>query len=92
VEPKPGYEVILGGFSALVAVDGGAQMDQSVAAATGAGMTLVARGKDEVQRFFGDWQVLEPGLVPVSALHPDELVENPQAAYYRAGTARKARG
>jgi hypothetical protein len=66
-----------------------AEMDQAVGAATGAGMTLVARSKDEVQRFFGDWQMLEPGLVPVSAWRPDEPVEKPQAAYYWAGVARK---
>jgi hypothetical protein len=66
-----------------------AEVDQAVAAATGAGMTLVARSKDEVQRFFGDWQMLEPGLVPVSAWRPDEPVENPEAAYYWAGVARK---
>jgi len=66
-----------------------AEMNQAVAAATGAGMTLVARTKDDVQRFFGDWQMLGPGLVPVSAWRPDEPVENPEAAYYWAGVARK---
>ena len=65
------------------------QVSQAVAAATGAGMTLVARTKDEVQRFFGDWELLEPGLVPVSSWRPDEPVENPEAAYYWAGVARK---
>jgi hypothetical protein len=65
------------------------EMNQAVAAATGAGMTLVARTRDEVQRFFGDWELLEPGLVPVSAWRPDGTVENPEAAYYWAGVARK---
>jgi hypothetical protein len=65
------------------------QVNQAVAAATGAGMTLVARTKDEVQRFFGDWEMLEPGLVPVSAWRPDEPPETPEAAYYWAGLARK---
>jgi hypothetical protein len=65
------------------------EVEQAVAAATGAGMTLVARTKDEVQRFFGDWQMLEPGLVPVSAWRPDEPVAKPEAAYYWAGVARK---
>jgi hypothetical protein len=65
------------------------QVEQAVAAATGAGMTLVARTQDEVQRFFGDWEMLEPGLVPVSSWRPDEPVENPEAAYYWAGVARK---
>ena len=65
------------------------EVNQAVAAATGAGMTLVARTKDEVQRFFGDWEMLDPGLVPVSAWRPDEPTERPEAAYYWAGVARK---
>jgi hypothetical protein len=66
-----------------------AEVDQAVAAATGAGMTLVARTRDQVQRFFGDWEMLEPGLAPVSAWRPDNPPPNPQAAYYWAGVARK---
>jgi hypothetical protein len=66
-----------------------AEVDQAVAAATGAGMTLVARTRDAVQRFFGDWEMLDPGLVPVSAWRPDAPVDNPEAAYYWAGVARK---
>jgi len=66
-----------------------AEMNQAVAAATGAGMTLVARTRDEVQRFFGDWEMLDPGLVPVSSWRPDEPVKDPKAAYYWAGVARK---
>jgi len=66
-----------------------AEVNQAVAVATGAGMTLVARSRDEVRRFFGDWQILEPGLVPVSAWRPDNPVENPEDAYYWAGIARK---
>ena len=66
-----------------------AEVNQAVAVATGAGMTLVARSRDEVRRFFGDWQMLEPGLVPVSAWRPDDPVENPEDAYYWAGIARK---
>jgi hypothetical protein len=65
------------------------QVRQAVAAATGAGMTLVARTQSEVRRFFGDWELLEPGLVPVSAWRPDQPAEDPQAAYYWAGVARK---
>ncbi len=65
------------------------QVAHAVAVATGAGMTLVARTRAEVERFFGDWEMLEPGLVPVSAWRPDEPVENPDAAYYWAGVARK---
>ncbi len=62
---------------------------QAVAVATDAGMTLVPRTRDEVERFFGDWEMLDPGLVPVSAWRPDEPVEDPRAAYYWAGVARK---
>ncbi|MFI5493445.1 SAM-dependent methyltransferase [Actinoplanes sp. NPDC051859] len=66
-----------------------AEVNQAVAAATGAGMTLVARTKEQVARFFGDWELLEPGLVPVSGWRPDAPVDNPEAAYYWAGVARK---
>ncbi|MGW4942236.1 SAM-dependent methyltransferase [Actinoplanes sp. NPDC004185] len=66
-----------------------AQVHQAVAAATGAGMTLVARTQDEVRRFFGDWALLEPGLVPVSAWRPDQPAQAPEAAHYWAGVARK---
>jgi hypothetical protein len=65
------------------------EMDQAVAAAIGAGMTLVPRTKEAVERFFGDWEPLEPGLVPVSGWRPDEPVECAEAAYYWAGIARK---
>jgi hypothetical protein len=66
------------------------QMAQAVASATGAGMTLVPRGRAEVERFFGDWELLEPGLVPVMAWRPDgEPPANPESAYYWAGVARK---
>ncbi|WP_308200874.1 SAM-dependent methyltransferase [Actinoplanes sp. M2I2] len=65
------------------------QVNEAVAAATGAGMTLVARPEADVRRFFGDWELLDPGLVPVSNWRPDEQVDNPQAAYYWAGVARK---
>ena len=66
-----------------------AEVAQAVAAATGAGMTLVARTREAVERFFGDWEWLEPGLVPVSNWRPDEPVDQPEAAYYWAGVARK---
>ena len=62
---------------------------QAVAAARGAGMTLVARTREEVARFFGDWELLEPGLVPVPAWRPDAPVDDPEATYYWAGVARK---
>jgi hypothetical protein len=65
------------------------EVNAAVAAATDAGMTLVARTRQQVERFFGDWEMLEPGLVPVSGWRPDEPVDNAQAAYYWAGVARK---
>jgi hypothetical protein len=65
------------------------EVHRAVEAATDAGMTLVVRDRVAVERFFGDWEMLEPGLVPVSSWRPDESVENPEAAYYWAGVARK---
>jgi len=49
----------------------------------------VARDREAVPRFFGDWEMLEPGLVPVSAWRPDAADEAPETAYYWAGVARK---
>ncbi|GAA2593002.1 SAM-dependent methyltransferase [Winogradskya consettensis] len=66
-----------------------AAVGEAVASARGAGMTLVARTKDEVARFFGDWELLPPGIVPTSAWRPDAPVDNPEATYYWAGVARK---
>jgi hypothetical protein len=65
------------------------EVNAAVTAATRAGMTLVARTRDAVERFFGDWELLDPGVSPVSAWRPDEPVDNPEAAYYWSGVARK---
>jgi hypothetical protein len=61
----------------------------AVDAATSAGVTLVPRDRAAVERFFGDWEMVEPGLVPVLRWRPDEHVDDPEAAYYWAGVARK---
>ncbi|HEX6235023.1 MAG TPA: SAM-dependent methyltransferase [Jiangellaceae bacterium] len=61
----------------------------AVAAATQAGITLVPRSKSEVERFFDGLEVIEPGVVPVLSWHPDEPVDDPNAAWYWAGVARK---
>jgi hypothetical protein len=64
-------------------------VSQAVTAATGAGMTLVPRTESEVRRFFGDWPLLSPGLVPVPAWRPDALPADPEATYYWSGVAIK---
>ena len=62
------------------------EVEMAVAAATRSDMTLVPRTKSEVGRIFGDWEMLDPGLVPVMAWRPDgEPPANPEAAYYWAG-------
>jgi hypothetical protein len=65
------------------------EVNTAIAAATGAGMPLVARTREAVQRFLGDWDLLEPGICPVSAWRPDEPIDNPEATYYWAAAARK---
>jgi hypothetical protein len=61
-----------------------------VAAATQGGMTLVPRVREDVRRFFGDWELIDPGVVPVMAWRPDGgPPADPDAAYYWAGVARK---
>lgn len=62
----------------------------AVEAATAAGIALVPRSKAEVERFFAGLELVEPGVVPVLAWHPDEAPANPDAAWYWSGMARKA--
>jgi hypothetical protein len=59
------------------------------AAATQGGMTFCPRTEAEVQRFFGDWELVEPGLVPVRSWQPAHEPDDPKSAYYWAGVARK---
>lgn len=64
-------------------------MAKIVAAAEQGRMTVVPRVRADVQRLFGDWELIEPGLVPVMAWHPDgPPPADPNAAYYWAGVAR----
>jgi hypothetical protein len=65
-------------------------MAEVVRAAEQGRMTLVPRNREECARFFGDWELVEPGIVPVMGWHPEGGVpENPEAAYYWGGVARK---
>ena len=65
-------------------------MGAVVEAATRGGMVLVPRTREEVARFFGDWELVEPGVVPVMGWHPDgEPPTDPAAAFYWSGVARK---
>ncbi|WP_045742266.1 SAM-dependent methyltransferase [Actinoplanes rectilineatus] len=50
----------------------GAAAAKLTAIAASHGLTLFPRGKAKVIRFFGDWELLDPGLVPVSAWRPNE--------------------
>ncbi|MCG6495415.1 SAM-dependent methyltransferase [Kitasatospora sp. A2-31] len=60
------------------------------AAARAGGMTLVPRTRGEVERFFDGWELVEPGVAPVMAWHPDgEPPADPHAAYYWGAVARK---
>jgi hypothetical protein len=53
-------------------------------------MTLVPRDRSQVLRFFADWEILSPGLVPVMAWRPEApLTEDERSAYYWAAVARK---
>ncbi|WP_233512277.1 SAM-dependent methyltransferase [Micromonospora deserti] len=66
------------------------EMGAAVAAANQGHITLVPRTRAEVERFFDGWELIEPGIVPVMAWRPDAgAPDDPQAAYYWAGVARK---
>jgi hypothetical protein len=61
-----------------------------IAAAERGRMTLVPRKRDEVERFFDGWELVEPGVVPVMAWRPaGQPPQDPNAAYYWSGVARK---
>ncbi|MBI4941190.1 MAG: SAM-dependent methyltransferase, partial [Actinobacteria bacterium] len=64
-------------------------MSAVTAFAKGGGMTFVPRSQAEVAEFFGDWELVEPGIVPVRAWRPTGPVDDPRSAYYWAGVARK---
>jgi hypothetical protein len=62
---------------------------KAVAAAEAAGITLVPRTQAEIEGFFTDLAVVDPGVVPVLSWRPDEPPADPRSAYYWAGVARK---
>lgn len=65
-------------------------MADAVAAAARGNVTLVPRVHAEVERLFGDWELIEPGVVPVKAWRPAVgPPTEPNSAYYWAGVARK---
>ncbi|MDI6098346.1 SAM-dependent methyltransferase [Actinoplanes sp. NEAU-A12] len=67
-----------------------AAMEAVVRAATASGMTLAPRQRADVRRFFADWELVDPGVVPVMTWYPDgPSPADPHAAYYWAGLARK---
>lgn len=64
-------------------------MTELTGSARASGMTFVPRTRDAVARFFGDWDLIEPGIVPVRAWRPDGEVTDPESAWYWAGVATK---
>ena len=65
-------------------------MDGYARAATEAGMTFTPRSKPAVERFFADLHLVDPGVVPVLAWHPDAIAsQNPDSVYIYAGVGQK---
>nr|WP_308129601.1 SAM-dependent methyltransferase [Actinoplanes polyasparticus] len=62
---------------------------KALTAAAKTGIRLYPRPEAAVHGFFGDWELLEPGLVPVSAWRPEDDSEDLPTAHYWAGLARK---
>jgi hypothetical protein len=59
-------------------------------AARRAGIVLATRTRQDVERFFGDWRMVEPGVVPVTEWRPSgEPTSSTDPAYYWGGMARK---
>jgi hypothetical protein len=63
----------------------------AVDAAAAAGITLVPRSRPEVEAFFTGLDLVEPGVVPLLAWHPDESMagEDVESAWYYVGIGRK---
>jgi hypothetical protein len=63
----------------------------AAAAAERSGITLVPRGRAEVEAFFAGLELVDPGVVPVLAWRPDPDAPpaDPHSAYYWAGIGRK---
>jgi trans-aconitate methyltransferase len=67
-----------------------AAMAEHVAAAEAAGMRFVPRDRATVESFFTGLELVEPGVVPVLAWHPDGPHDiDPHSVYIYAGVARK---
>jgi hypothetical protein len=64
-------------------------MEAVTAAATQGGMTFAPRTRAKVEGFFGDWELVSPGLVPVLSWRPQQEPADPESAYYWAAVARK---
>jgi O-methyltransferase involved in polyketide biosynthesis len=62
---------------------------KAVAAAEGAGVTLVPRSRADIARFFTGLELVDPGVTPVLSWRPDQPPADPHLAYYWAGIARK---
>jgi hypothetical protein len=64
-------------------------MGAVTAAATAGGMTFEPRNRDQVRQLLGDWEPVDPGIVPVRAWRPETEPDDPTSAYYWAVVARK---
>jgi S-adenosyl methyltransferase len=63
----------------------------AVSAAQGSGITYVPRTEEQVAAFFAGLDMVAPGVVPVLAWRPDpdDVPEDPRAAYVYAAVGRK---
>ena len=66
-----------------------AAMAEVVEVTGASGFTFVPRPYNDVERFFHECQLIEPGLVPVLDWRADETPADAKAVYYWAGVARK---
>jgi hypothetical protein len=65
-------------------------MTAMASAAQQTGITYVPRSRDDVARFFAGLELVEPGIVPILAWHPDDdTSDDIYSAYAWAGVGRK---
>jgi nucleotide-binding universal stress UspA family protein len=61
----------------------------AVAASERSGISFTPRTQAEVAAFFAGLELVDPGVVPVLAWHPDSTAPDPRAVYYYGAMGRK---
>jgi S-adenosyl methyltransferase len=84
----PGSVMILSHATADL-VDDPEESRAVVGTYTGAGVSLTVRTREQAEEFFAGWDLVEPGVVPVSSWRPNGNLQDPALAGAFGGVAIK---